>query len=291
MNLAVVACHNVWALAMCAKLAKRTGALFVYNPHELETESSSMRGPKKWIARALERRYIGRAQIVSVVSGLIAEWYSHKYNISTPLVVRNLPEISSSSEPSVRKRLNIGDSVMLYAHTGNLVGGRSIPLILETFAKTPEAHVVFIGGGPLLDSVKRFSSTYANIHTVPPFHPSLIVQQMRGVDVGLCLLDTDVALNNRFAAPNKLFEALCANTPILSSDLPEVRRILGPLAKEWILKHPKLELLDAVRGFNKESVSSFRGRFKELPFWADEVKPLVAAYVAGINRSEKSGSV
>jgi len=288
MNLAVVACHNVWTLPLCAKLATKTGAVFVYNPHELETEAGSMSGPKKWIARALERRYIRRAHIVSAVSGLIAQWYSHKYTITTPMVIRNIPEISSS-KPSVRKGLNIKNSEMLYAHTGNLVGGRSIPLILETFAKTREAHVVFIGIGPLLNSVKQFSSTYANIHIVPPFHPSLLVEQMRDVDVGLCLIDTDGALSYRFSAPNKLFEALCANTPVISSDLPEVRQILGPLATGWILNDPEAELLDTVKRLDKDSVSDFRSRFEGLPSWADEVKPLVAAYLEAIRKNVPKG--
>jgi len=286
-NLAVVACHNVWALPMCANLAAKTGAVFVYNTHELETEAGSMNGVRKWIARALERRFIRRAQIVSVVSGSIGEWYSDKYTIPIPVVIRNIPEISFSM-PSVRKRLDISNSEMLYAHTGNLVGGRSIPLILETFAKTPDAHVVFIGAGPLLDSVQRFSSTYANIHRVPPFHPSLLVQQMKDIDVGLCLIDTDGALSYRFSAPNKLFEALCAKTPVISSELPEVRKILGPLATGWILSDPAAELLDTVKRLSKDSVSDFRSRFEGLPSWADEVKPLVAAYLEEI---QKNGSV
>jgi glycosyltransferase involved in cell wall biosynthesis len=284
-NLAVVACHNVWALPMCAKLAMKTGAVFVYNTHELETEAGSMKGAKKWIARALERRYIRRAQIVSVVSGLIAEWYSHKYAITAPVVIRNIPEIFPS-EPSVRKKLNIRDSDMLYAHTGNLVDGRSIPLILETFAKTPEAHVVFIGAGPLLDSVKQFSSTYANIHRLPPFHPSHIVQQKSDVDVGFCLIDTGGALSYKFSAPNKLFEALCAKTPVISSELAEVRQVLGPLATGWILNDPAAELLETVKRINKDSVSDFRSRFEGLPSWTDEVKPLVAAYLEAIRRNE-----
>ena len=288
MNLAVVACHNVWTLPLCARLATKTGAIFVYNPHELETEAGSMRGPKRWIARALEKRYIRRAHIVSAVSGLIAQWYSRKYRIAPPTVIRNIPEISSS-KPSVRKRLNIKNSEMLYAHTGNLVGGRSIPLILETFAKTPEAHVVFIGIGPLLDSVRQFSSTYANIHIVPPFHPSLLVEQMRDVDVGLCLIDTDGALSYRLSAPNKLFEALCANTPVVSSDLPEVRKILGPLAIGWVLNEPDAELLDIVKRLDKDSVSDFRSRFEGLPSWADEVKPLVAAYLEAIRKNSPRG--
>jgi len=179
---------------------------------------------------------------------------------------------------------------MLYAHTGNLVGGRSILLILETFARTPEAHVVFIGIGPLLDSVKQFSSTYANIHVLPPFHPSEIAHQMKDVDVGLCLLNTDVALNNRLAAPNKLFEALCAKTPVISSDLPEVRQVLGPLANRWVLKDPEAELFGTLKRLDKNSVSDFRSRFKGLPSWADEVKPLVAAYLEAIKKSERAAS-
>jgi len=103
------------------------------------------------------------------------------------------------------------------------------------------------------------------------------------------LIDTDGALSYRFSAPNKLFEALCANTPVISSDLPEVRQILGPLATGWILNDPEAELLDTVKRLDKDSVSDFRSRFEGLPSWADEVKPLVAAYLEAIRKNVPKG--
>ena len=61
---------------------------------------------------------------------------------------------------------------------------------------------------------------------------------MREADVGLCLIEVQLALSYRLATPNKLLEALAAGTPALCSDMVEARRLLGELAADWIITNP-----------------------------------------------------
>ena len=273
----VVASHNVWVLPMCYWLSRATGAKLVYNAHELETEAIAMSGVKQRIARTIEFRYIVRCQLVSVVNESIADWYERQYDMPRPVVVGNVPVVRD--EPAdLRARLGLGDDVMLYVHTGHLVHGRNIPLILDVFARHADKHVVFLGDGHLRGEVDAFARANHNIHLLPPVPPDMIVSNVREADVALCLIE-QVALSHQLSSPNKLMEALAASIPALCSDLVEARRLLGPLAKGWILQEPAAELDDAIMRIAKADTLEFQEKWAGVRQWDDEVIPLVDAYM------------
>ena len=143
--LAVVACHNVWILPMCWLLAKVSGADLVYNPHELETETFTMRGARS--SRKADRARSGtplrrRVSRQRPDRGLVRA----RYRISRPVVVGNVPVVRDA-DVRLRESLGVRPDEMLYVHTGHLVLGRNIPLILDSFSSSPH-HVLFLGDGP-----------------------------------------------------------------------------------------------------------------------------------------------
>ncbi len=271
----VVAAHNVWVLPMCWLLSRRTGASLVYNAHELETETLGMSGLVQKLAKGIESRLITKCAITSVVNSWIADWYENAYPIDRPVVVGNVPVVRDV-DVNMRERLNITADEMLYIHTGNLHEGRSIPLILTAFSTSPH-HVVFLGDGYLRGEILAVSERHPNIHWLAPVAADLIVAHVREADVGLCLIE-HVDLSDRLSSPNKLFESLAGDTPPLCSDLVEARRMLGPLAEDWILDDPATELGDRIAKIDKKDVSVFRDRWAGLASWDDEIRPLVEAY-------------
>lgn len=276
-QLRAVAAHNVWLLPLCARLAHRADAALIYNAHELETESIAMDGLKQWLAKLIERRYIKRCALVSVVNDPIADWYAAEYSIPRPIPVRNIP-VDSGAEVDVRTDLGIHPDEMLYIHTGHLSDARNIPLILDAFSKKSHLHVLFMGSGPLLTDVLRYAGQYPNIHWIPPVSTSQIVPHVRDADVGLCLIDTSRGLSVKLSTPNKLMEALAADRPALCSDLVEARLLLGDLGDDWVLEQPVTQLSDALDAITKETVAEFRQRWNGMPTWESELSPLVAAY-------------
>ena len=282
---AAVAAESIAVLPLAARLARRTGAVLVYNPHELETETDTKKGVKRWIARFFERRYVPQAKVVSTVNGSIADWYAKRYQIRRPIVVMNVP-VDDGTVSTLREQIGVDSNALLYVHTGNLGAGRNIPLILREFEQRPHLNLLFLGDGPLLKMVSDASARCPNIHHLPPVSPYSVVGQMRGADVGLCLMETGNSLNMRFATPNKLFEALFANTPSLTSDLVEARALLGGLSDTWVLQDVQKDLGSALDRISKNDVLQFLEDWRGVPSWDHQVEPLVNAYRVALTRSE-----
>lgn len=286
-NLRAVAAQNVYLLPLAYHLAKKTGAVFAYNAHELETETIGAKGLKQKIAKFLERRYIRRADVVSVVNESIADWYRDHYEGVSPVVLTNTP-IDDGKTVDLRGQLGISGDELLYIHVGFLMGGRSIPLLLETFSKNPAVHLAFLGDGYLRPQVEQFSENYPNIHLLPIVHPERVVSVVRGADVGICLIE-HVSLSDELSTPNKLMEALAANIPPLSSNLVETRRLLGPqLGPTWILEDPVHQLDAALSRISRDNVNEFKRQWQGIPSWDAQASDLVAAYEDALGQGREN---
>lgn len=282
-----VAAESIAVLPLAARIARKTGAILVYNPHELETETDTKTGLKRKFAKWIERRYVRQVRVMSAVNGSIAQWYAEEYGIDRPIVVMNVP-VDDGTESTLRRDLGLSSEDMLYVHTGNFGPGRNIPLILKEFAQRPEVHLLFLGDGPLRELVADAVDRYPNIHSLPAVRPYAVVGQMRGADVGLCLMETGNSLNMRYATPNKLFEALFANTPSLTSDLVEARAVVGELASTWVLENPRAQLGEALKRITRDDVALFRSTWRGFPGWDEQVAPLIEAYRSQLILSKRA---
>lgn len=276
-----VAAQNLFVLPMAHALARRTGAVFAYNAHELETETIASKGLRRKVQRLIERRYIRKADVVSVVNEPIAQWYRSAYPGVEPVVVTNSP-VDSGERVDLRTRLSVPDDALLYIHVGFITTGRSVPLILDVFSRHPEAHVVFLGDGALRPEVERAAEEFPNIHWLPSVAPDEVVAHVRGADVGLCLIEHS-CLSMALSTPNKLMEALKAGIPPLCSDLVEARRILGDSARTWVLEDPSSQLESAIAQITPADVERFKADPPKIPTWDEQAVSLVASYARALD--------
>lgn len=276
-----VAAQNLFVLPMAHALARRTGAVFAYNAHELETETIASKGLRRKVQRLIERRYIRKADVVSVVNEPIAQWYRSAYPGVEPVVVTNSP-VDSGERVDLRTRLSVPDDALLYIHVGFITTGRSVPLILDVFSRHPEAHVVFLGDGALRPEVERAAEEFPNIHWLPSVAPDEVVAHVRGADVGLCLIEHS-CLSMALSTPNKLMEALKAGIPPLCSDLVEARRILGDSARTWVLEDPSSQLESAIARITPADVERFKADPPKILTWDEQAVSLVASYARALD--------
>ncbi len=280
-----VAAHWVWGLPACWFLARRTGAYLVYNAHELETETPSMRGVKKAVAVLLERVFVPRCAVMTVVNPSIAEWYAQAGIRSDAVSVRNIPDLSASQETrDLRGALGIPEESLLFIHTGRRVGGRHVPEILDAFEHGHGPHhVIFLGDGPLEGAVTAAAARSARIHHLPAVPAGEVVAHVRGADVGLCLIETS-ALSYAYSSPNKLFEALAAQRPVLCTDLVEARRLIGDEFDTWLVRDPATDLATVVEHLDRDNVAdAAHSGVARLPLWSDEAEHLVDAYARALS--------
>ena len=273
-QVAAVSAQNLFLLPLAHALARRTGAVFAYNAHELETETVGSAGLRQRLQRVIERRYIRRADVVSVVNESIAQWYREAYPGVDPIVVTNAPT-GAEGVIDLRAQLGIPEGALLYLHSGYLAPGRNIPLILRAFEQVTSAHVVFVGAGALLPEVERAAAQHTNIHRLPPVQPEQVLAMTRGADVALCLIESG-CLSHRMSTPNKMMEAFAAGVPALCSPLAEARRYLGDQAPAWVLEDPERDLASALRHITRDDIDAFEA--PRIPTWEEGAARLRKAY-------------
>ena len=273
-RVAAVSAQNLFLLPLAHALARHTGAVFAYNAHELETETVGSVGLRQRLQRVIERRYILRADVVSVVNESIAQWYRSAYPGVDPVVVTNAPT-GADGVIDLRTQLGIPEGALLYLHSGYLAPGRNIPLILRAFEQVTSAHVAFVGSGALLPEVERAAAEHPNIHRLPPVEPDQVLAMTRGADVALCLIESG-CLSHRLSTPNKMMEAFAAKVPALCSPLSEARRYLGDQAGTWVLEDPERDLIGALESITREDIEAFTA--PTIPTWEEGATRLRQAY-------------
>lgn len=216
--------------------ARLTGARLVYDSHEYATGVPYRERLWAWAVGTVERLLIGRTDAVITVSDGIAERLRERYRLADlPAVVRNLPDPEETDPafeaPDLRAALGVPAEAPLILHLGAVARDRGGATLVRAVARVPEAHLLFLGADDSgfaagLGEVAAAEGVTERVH----FRASVPVEQIRAhtrqASVGVTLLE-DTCENHRLALPNKLFEYLAAEVPLVASDLPEMRRALS----------------------------------------------------------------
>lgn len=270
-DIACINCHSLAVLPLGAWLKRRHGGRLVYDTHELETETTTMRGPVRWMAKGTERLLITQVDELIAVNRSIAEWYARHYPGLRVSVVRNVPVTEGAEvEPSmdIKAKLGVPSDAILFVYQGVLAGGRGIELLLRMFARAPDdRHILFLGFGSLQAAVEAAAARHPNIHFHPAVEPGRVRGLTAGADVGIHLIE-NTCLNHYYCLPNKVWEYLSAGLPMVVSDFPEMAAVVEQFACGWTSAteeeaalHLIRELTPALIGEKRLNAARARGRF------------------------------
>ena len=242
-----------------------------------------MTGVKRVLARFIERSFIQRCKVVSCANESISAWYADKYEIDPPVPVLNIPEAPGRSI-DLKRMLNVEPGSLLLIHTGRIVAGRHVEQILEVFAADScTAQVVFLGDGPLRELVVSAAAVSDNIHWLAPVEPEEVVCYVGGADAALCLIEV-TSRSYQLSSPNKLLEGLAAGIPVVCTDLPEAKRLIGSSFESWLVPTPREGLGQFVQESTPQAVASFKRGWPGLHSWRQEVQALGDAYAIALSR-------
>ena len=110
-------------------------AKLIYDAHELETETHSLKGIKKKLAKVVERIFIKKADHIFVVSENIADWYQESYAIERPTVVMNAPRLVKVKRNNYfRQHFSLRSDQKIFLYQSALMSGRGIEDIVQLFS-------------------------------------------------------------------------------------------------------------------------------------------------------------
>lgn len=223
--------HDAETLRAGAIVARRLRLPLVYDAHELIRYDDTQRRPARYAGHLLEKLYAARAAAILTVSGSIAEVFRTRFPSSDVILLRNIPEASSSPpdpDPSLLDPPLPPGPVYLYQ--GGLTPHRPLQLLIDAVAELPSGNAVFIG--PSFEGTDEALRAHAERRLVT--HRVRVLglvprQELAAVtalaDVGVILLD-GTSRNQSFALPNKLFEYIQARVPVCAPELPEIAAVV-----------------------------------------------------------------
>ena len=289
--------HDLTGLEAIGPRLKRQTDL-IYDSHELFLETgTATRLPRlaRWALGLREGRLVRRCRAVITVNPGLAAELERRYHPARIEVVRNCPtrwDPPLHRPDLLRAALRLPPETPVVLFHGALVDGRGIGTLVGALAAAglDRVHLVLMGHGSLETAgiASPPSNVGARVHLLPAVPPDELLEWVASADVGAVLqepLDQNLVLST----PNKLFEAIAVGTPVLASDLPEIRRVViddpdGPLgalcdptsersvaaALQGLLSLPKGDLA----GMRARCLSAAAARLN----WSVEAERLLALY-------------
>ena len=256
----------------------------VYDAHEYETELNGLKGIQKKLVKWLERKLIKYADKVITVSDAIADEYVKLYDIKKPALVLNTPSYKEIEKKNIfRETLGIKETQTIFLYQGGLSKGRGIEILLEAFKTidNENAVIVFMGYGPLENLIKETSKEYKNIYFHKAVSPDVLLDYTSSADFGFLFYE-NTCLNHYYCSPNKMFEYLMAEIPVIVSNLYEMKRLvefnkIGTVAKENSPEGLKEAIEEAVK-LDKEVLKTNIQKLKTIYNWEEQEKVLLEIY-------------
>jgi len=257
----------------------------VYDAHEYEIndkpDESKYRIKIKYF---IEKKLIKYADAVLTVSDAIANEYAQLYRIPKPMLILNTPPYKSIDKKDIfRKVFNISQDKMIFLYQGGLSNGRGIEILLDTFKNNNDGKtlIVFMGSGPLEKDVIAASKEYKNIYFHKAVSSDVLLNYTCSADFGILFYENN-CLNHYLCSPNKMFEYLMSEIPVIVSNLYEMKRLveeknIGVVAK-YNTSDGLTEAIQKAIELDKIELNKNILKVKEIYNWEEQEKVLLKVY-------------
>lgn len=283
-----ISCHNLVLLPLSKWCKIVTGASFIYEPHELETERTGLSGKLKSFSKWIENRYVYSADKVLTVCKPIEDWYRSKYGLNNVYTLRNVPSNPFLKDELVKTNLlrdvfNIPDEHIIFIYQGVLDPARGVVEIVNLFKSTTKnKHLVLMGYGSSVEWI--IENCDVNIHYQPAVPVDKIIEYTSSADLGIFFINTQVTLSYQWCLPNKFFEYLIAGLPVIVSDnLTYLSDIINENELGWSIPTNSNELKQLVDTISKDDIEELENKvstYSKQNGWQFEESQLLNLYAS-----------
>ncbi len=260
----------------------------VYDSHEFFTEVPELN--KRFAKRVwlfIEKLILPQIKYSYTVCDSIAEEYKKRYNIKMQLV-RNIPLCNPNKDKQLidkplQKTLS-GKKIIIYQGALNI--GRGIEQLICAMEFIENAVFIIIGDGDISSELKKLVTDKKLTDKVQfigkiPF--TALSEYTKNADIGV-VLQEDLSLSYRYVLPNRIFDYIHAELPVIASDLPEISKIvsenkIGVLVSDMNPENLAKEINNLLNNTEKyqeikANLKSVKGKY----CWENEEKKLIELF-------------
>ena len=244
-NIDFIICHDLPVLHNGLILKKHYQSKLIYDSLEIYNETINQffpetKGLKKVLASLLvkfmklngkiaENILIKKCDEVITVNNSLARYFKKTYKLNEVKVIMNCPKFFNitNDKNDLNKQFKFKKHDKIFLYQGLFNEGRGLEILLyafkKSFNKNQTIKLVLVGDGPLKRKLKKIvidveANEYIKFLDTVPYEKLLNLTS--SADFGINLLEP-FNLSKKYASPNKLFEYMQAEIPVLCSYSPE----------------------------------------------------------------------
>ena len=142
---------------------------------------------------------------------------------------------ASLTRKEARRRLDLPFDARLVVYTGHLYAWKGVDTLGDAAQKIPQYSVYVVGGTD--EDVMRFKEKFHDVSNLVVVgrrpHEEMPLWQ-RAADVLVLPNTAKEEISAHYTSPMKLFEYLASGTPIVASDIPSIREVVGDEEAEFV---------------------------------------------------------
>lgn len=223
--------EDIQTLPIVYLFAKFNKAKIFYNSREIYTHLAGLRNKNivQSVIAKIENKFIRKVNTVLVTGEMDADFLKDAYGINNLLVLRNLPTYQAKiNKINLHEKFNIPQNCKILLYQGVILEGRGILKLINILSKLENVHFVVVGEGEFRKYFEEETNKLpiANrVHFIGAVNHNELLRYTAGADIGITLIE-NISISYYYALPNKLFEYIMAEIPMLSSNLPQMKKVI-----------------------------------------------------------------
>ncbi|MGB0879413.1 MAG: glycosyltransferase [Polaribacter sp.] len=218
--------NDLDTLPACFFASKLKRTELVYDSHELFSEGPELQGKKivQKFWRKLEDFFLPKIKKAYTVSESIADYYNEKYQNKMG-VTRNVP-LKDDSLKVEKVSFPTNKNTILYQ--GVLNPGRGLKPMIKALKLIDNLDLVIIGYGKVKDDLKKFVSEEKmnhRVHFLGRVSREKLFNYTKLATLGM-VLEEPLGKSFEYSLPNKLFDYMHAELPIIAGNMPEISKVI-----------------------------------------------------------------
>ena len=260
----------------------------VYDSHEYFTGVPEIQNKPivKIIWTKIEKSIFPKLKFIFTVNDSIARLYKKKYGKNLT-VMRNIPNPIKLVRFKSKSELKIPlDKDIIITQGAGINVDRGTEELVEAMKYLENVCLLILGDGDVIPQLKKRVKEL-ELENCIMFKKRMsyekMIQHTKHAQIGLSL-DKDSNINYKYSLPNKIFDYIHSNTPILASKLPEIEKIvsgygIGIFIDNHKPKHiaDKIKFMIKNKRLNTKWKKNLKHAAKEL-IWDNEAKSLKEIY-------------
>ncbi len=276
----VVYCNDLPTLNVGYKYKKKYGARLIYDSHEIYIETVNQFYTKKKnlfkntlfeisirfmkiSGRIFEKKVVKYVDALITVNSSIANYFEEKYKIKNVEFIMNIPILKKETmwNRNLKKELNYLESDFIVIYQGILNNGRGLLPLVNAFKFLPNKFkLLVLGEGILYDDILETVSVLgleSQVKLMGRVPITVLHNYTKIASLGVNLLEA-YNLSTYLALPNKLFEYIHAEIPVLCSKTKESIEIVNKYEIGFLTGLSPKEISQAIEECSTLDLSKYK---------------------------------